>query len=262
MAQLETLPGIGKSTAERILEYRQKNGGFKRVEDLMNVRGIGEKSFLKMKPLITVVAPKSIATCLPKAGPGRQLCPGSGYCGGYTLIELMVIVGVVTILGGIAAARVLSPVDHSRGYAAARYFAGRLGLARVQAVARGTAIGLRFDQEPRGITFSVFQDGNGNGIRNAEIQAGVDRLLEDSMALSDQFPGADIGLAPNSPATAAVQVGTSNLLTFTPLGTATPGTIHISDRAGTQWAVRVLGATGRTRVLRYDYSTRSWRVAY
>ena len=59
VAQLETLPGIGKSTAERILEYRQKNGGFKKVEDLMNVRGIGEKSFLKMKALITVTAPKS-----------------------------------------------------------------------------------------------------------------------------------------------------------------------------------------------------------
>lgn len=59
VAQLETLPGIGKSTAERILEYRQKNGGFKRIEDLMNVRGIGEKSFLKMKALITVTAPKS-----------------------------------------------------------------------------------------------------------------------------------------------------------------------------------------------------------
>src|SRR5262245_21415017 len=59
VAQLETIPGIGKATAERILEYRQKNGGFKKVEDLMNVRGIGEKSFLKMKPLITISAPKS-----------------------------------------------------------------------------------------------------------------------------------------------------------------------------------------------------------
>jgi competence protein ComEA len=58
VAQLETLPGIGKATAERILEYRQKMGGFKKVEDLMNVRGVGEKSFLRLKPLITVAAAK------------------------------------------------------------------------------------------------------------------------------------------------------------------------------------------------------------
>ena len=56
VAQLEALPGIGKSTAERIVEYRQKSGGFKKVEELMNVKGIGEKSFLKLKPLITVAA--------------------------------------------------------------------------------------------------------------------------------------------------------------------------------------------------------------
>jgi competence protein ComEA len=58
-AQLESLPGIGAKTAERIVEYRQKNGGFKKVEDLMNVRGVGEKSFLKLKALITVTPPKT-----------------------------------------------------------------------------------------------------------------------------------------------------------------------------------------------------------
>jgi competence protein ComEA len=52
--QLEALPGIGPATASRIVEYRQKNGPFKKLEDLMNIKGIGEKSFLKLKPLVTV----------------------------------------------------------------------------------------------------------------------------------------------------------------------------------------------------------------
>jgi len=57
--QLETLPGIGRKTAERISEHRTKIGSFKRIEELMNVKGIGEKSFLKLKPLIVVPPPKT-----------------------------------------------------------------------------------------------------------------------------------------------------------------------------------------------------------
>lgn len=52
--ELDALPGIGAKTAALIVEYRQKNGPFKKVEELMNVRGVGEKSFLKLKPQLTV----------------------------------------------------------------------------------------------------------------------------------------------------------------------------------------------------------------
>ena len=56
VAQIAALPGLGPKAAQRIVEYRQKNGGFKKIEELMNVKGIGEKSFLKLKPLIVVAA--------------------------------------------------------------------------------------------------------------------------------------------------------------------------------------------------------------
>ena len=54
--ELETLPGIGAKVAARIIEYRQKKGPFKKVEELMNVQGIGEKSFLKIRAQLTVAA--------------------------------------------------------------------------------------------------------------------------------------------------------------------------------------------------------------
>jgi comEA protein len=60
-ADLEKLPGVGAAMAARILEYRQKAGGFKKIEELMNVQGIGERNFLRLKPLVTVTPPPKSA---------------------------------------------------------------------------------------------------------------------------------------------------------------------------------------------------------
>ena len=52
--ELITLPGIGEAKAKLIIEYREKNNGFKDIEEIMNIKGIGEKMFEKIKPYITL----------------------------------------------------------------------------------------------------------------------------------------------------------------------------------------------------------------
>lgn len=67
--ELTQLPKIGAKAAERIVAYRKQHGGFQRPEDLLSVKGIGEKSFLKLKPYLTVgTAPTTARATAKPAG--------------------------------------------------------------------------------------------------------------------------------------------------------------------------------------------------
>jgi len=60
--QLTTLPGVGPKLAARIVEYRQKSGSFRSPQELMNVKGVGEKNFAKIEAWLTVgETPKAAA---------------------------------------------------------------------------------------------------------------------------------------------------------------------------------------------------------
>jgi competence protein ComEA len=67
--ELEELPGVGPTTAKSIIQFREKTGRFRRVEDLLAIRGISEAKLAKMRPYITVGAPPSKSAPPPQTKP-------------------------------------------------------------------------------------------------------------------------------------------------------------------------------------------------
>ena len=56
-----------------------------------------------------------------------------------------------------------------------------------------------------------------------------------------------------------VKLGAANILTFTPAGTSSSGSLYILGRKGTQYVIRIFGASGKTRVLKFDRRVRHWK---
>ncbi len=176
---------------------------------------------------------------------------------GYTLIEILFVTALITVLSAIAVPQSLAMVDRARASAAARYLASRMAMARSHAVMRSATVALRFDEDRTGITFRMFVDGNRNGVRAKDIAAGVDQPLDAPARLSDLFSGVAIAVSGEA-GSDPLRIGSSNILSFTPLGTATSGSVYVRGRDGSQFAIRILGATGRVRVQRYQSRTRTW----
>ena len=176
---------------------------------------------------------------------------------GSTLVDLLFAIAFIVVLSAAALPQSLAAVDRIRAGAAARHLASRMATARAQAVMRSAYVAMRFEEGSSGVSFRMFADGNGNGVRTVDIDAGVDLPLDTSTLLSDHYPGVAIAVS-GSAGTDAVRLGASDLLSFTPLGTATPGSIYVRGRDGSQFVIRILGTTGRTRIQRYLEHSRTW----
>lgn len=183
---------------------------------------------------------------------------------GYSFIEILLALGLVTTLAGIAVPVASGTIDDIRAAGAARHVAARIAMTRLEAVRRSSSVALRFQQQGRDYAFTPFLDGNGNGLRAADINNGVDHPLGPTERLGDQFGDAGFGLLPGIPDLDGVvgnedgvRIGPSAFLSVSSNGSCTGGTIYVHGRR-TQYAVRVLGATGRVRFFRYDTGTGRW----
>jgi Tfp pilus assembly protein FimT len=167
------------------------------------------------------------------------------------------------VVTAVAVPQAFATIERSRTVAAARYVASRLALARSLAVNRATVVALRFEDTSNGLQIASYADGNENGVRTRDIASGIDAPVDPPVRLGDLFPRVQIANgAPGSTGTGVQLSGGSDLLSFTPLGTATSGSIYVRGPDGSQFVVRVLGTTGRARVLRYDEQQNDWVTAF
>ena len=201
-----------------------------------------------------------------QVGSRRQCAGGRARSGtGFTLIELLFVVSVIVILAGVSVPVTNAALDDLHTAAAARYMAGVVVSGRLNALKRAKFVGLRFEATGADYMFAPFLDGNGNGVRTADIRSGADLPLGPGERLSSSFPGVQFGLLAGVPdadgvrasSTDGVRIGSARILTMGPDGTATSGTLYVQGRRA-QYAVRVLGATARTRVLKFEPGAGTW----
>ena len=188
----------------------------------------------------------------------------AGRLEGYTLIELLLAVSILATLAGIAVPLASGTVDDLRASGAARHMAARIATIRLDAVRRASTVALRFETDGADYRFTTFLDRDGDGVRAADVTRGIDVPLTSPERLDHHFAGTRFGLQPGVPdldgSTASsdgVRIGSSSFLSTAPNGSATGGTLYIHGRRR-QYAVRVLGATGRVRLFVYDRGARRW----
>ena len=196
------------------------------------------------------------------AAPAVRLAAGAG----FSVVEMLFVLAIIATLAGIGIPLTTSALDELQVGMAARYVAGRIVGARLDALQRSTALGLRFDAGGADYAFATCVDGNGNGLRSAEIASGTDRQLTSAEYLGQRFANVRFGLLAGIPDmdgnrqsedSDGVRLGSARILTLGPDGTATSGTLYIRGKRG-QYAIRILGATARVRIFQYHTGANAW----
>ena len=190
---------------------------------------------------------------------------------GFTLIDLVVVLAVLGSLLTLGVPSLLRGTDDLRLHMAAGEIAGVLRSSRSFAQRYDANVAVKFNTGKNGVvTFALYRDGNGNGVLNKDITSGKDRLVMPPQSL--KFMGRDVGFGfppgppPRDPGTGKpmdrlddpIRFNDSDLASFSPLGTSTPGSVYLCNRSGRLMVVRVFDRTGKVSLLAYDAKTQKW----
>lgn len=192
---------------------------------------------------------------------------------GFNLLELIVVMAITVVTAAALTPDALRLSSALRVRTAAAEVAGALRLARALAIRSGSHAAVKFRVEERGaVSFLVYRDGDGDGVLNTDIAAGVDP--PEGLARKIRYLGQGVrfgfppGPAPRDPANPRrfldrledpIRFNRSDLASFNPLGGSTPGSVYLTDSRDHLTVVRLYGITGKVKSLNYDRLKEEWR---
>lgn len=188
---------------------------------------------------------------------------------GFTLIELLAALAILGLLAAVAVPAVMSATSRLRVSMAAHEVATVLQRARMLAVRSRVHVAVHFGTEGDTVTWALYGDGDGDGVRSRDISRGVDPELQQPIPLRRVGASVRLGFPEGPPPRAPggrrrigrrhdpVRFNRSDMASFGPTGTSTPGSLYFTD--GTHLAaVRLFGRSGKVKVIAYDRETETW----
>jgi prepilin-type N-terminal cleavage/methylation domain-containing protein len=177
---------------------------------------------------------------------------------GFSLIELLCVLAGILVMAGVSLPYIRAYAVEAHLMGAGRTFVGEFRRARSIAIRRNTQTAIRFESRDGVDYYSTYVDGNRNGVLSADIASGVDKRISGPLRLDGKAPGVRVGINPGVPApppetgpldpSDPIRFGASNMLSFSPIGTATPGTFYLAGET-LQAGVRVTGGSSRVRLM-------------
>lgn len=192
---------------------------------------------------------------------------------GFNLMELVLGLAVLSVLLCLAVPPLLRISGDVRLRLAAGELVSALRSARWQAIRLGANVAVRFRPSADGrATYAIYRDGDGDGVLNRDIAAGIDPAVTPPRPVEQTggqmrfgFPPGRRVRDPGQPSRSMdrsddpVRFNQSDLASFGPLGTSTPGSVYLTDGQSRLVAVRVFGRTGKIKVIVYDFEAEVWR---
>jgi len=180
---------------------------------------------------------------------------------GMSLVEMLVILGILIIGFAVAGPAIRAYTIESSILGAARIFHGEFLRARSIAIRSCAQTAIRFERDGDEAWYSTYMDRDGDGVLSDDIEDGTDERIAGPLPLTGRAPGVTVAVVPGTPCIPPdrctldedpIRFGRSDMLSFSPLGTASPGTFYLTGQSGLLAAVRVTPGTARVRILLFN----------